>query len=324
MEVIIEVVNRSHKTIERHRFSGKQCSIGRAYDNDIILSEAHISPHHVLLEEDDEGRWWLIDQDSRNGILNRHHQRQQSPIAIYSGDDYVLGKLHLKFYSLTHPVEETIDMGASESALHSLSRPLPFVLFVLFSFCLFAGYEFIQNYNRWEAREFLPQALGTPLVGLFWAGLWAIAGRVLRHEPRFVAQCVVSFSYLLFVQVLEVLVQNIAFNSGSVLLTSTLIYMLHGFLLAILLMFNLRLATHQKPMSRLATAHVFSWSLILIVWLFTFFNKPPFSHQPRYVGVLQPPSMQWKQTVDLNQFMKQAGGVFVTERVEAEKGAEEP
>ena len=38
MEVVVEIVSRGGHTIERHRVSGERITIGRAFDNDLILN----------------------------------------------------------------------------------------------------------------------------------------------------------------------------------------------------------------------------------------------------------------------------------------------
>lgn len=310
MEVIVELVSRSHKPIERQRISGERCTIGRAFDNDIILTEAHVSPHHAVLEEDELGQWWLIDCDSKNGLKNRRHRSLLSPVKVNSGDEFVLGKLRLKFYAPNHPVADALGLGLSENTIYTLSQPLRFSLFLLFSILLFTGYEYIQTFNELDLREFLPRVLATPLAGLLWAAIWAMAGRLFRHEPRFIAQCIVSFCYLLLMQLAEVLIQTVVFNTGSLWLSNVLLYLLYGGLLVILLSFNLRLATHQVRLGRMITANVLAWGLIATLWLFTVFSRPEFSNQPEYSGMLQPPVMRWRRSVTVDEFQQAADFIF--------------
>ena len=74
MEVVFEIVSRAGRTLERHKATGPRLSIGRAFDNELILSDETVSPHHAVLERDPDGNSVLVDLDSLNGIRNERHE----------------------------------------------------------------------------------------------------------------------------------------------------------------------------------------------------------------------------------------------------------
>jgi len=74
MDIIIELISRSRRVIERHHYAGPSVAIGRAYDNDLIISDPHLSPHHAVLNDLGEQGWWLEDLNSKNGIHSRKYQ----------------------------------------------------------------------------------------------------------------------------------------------------------------------------------------------------------------------------------------------------------
>lgn len=67
MAVIIEVLNKQHKVMERHKFAQTEVRLGRAYDNDVILYDRHVCPHHATLWQNEQGQWQLQDLASLNG-----------------------------------------------------------------------------------------------------------------------------------------------------------------------------------------------------------------------------------------------------------------
>ena len=310
MDVIVELVNRAHKPIERHRYTQAECRIGRAFDNDLILSEPHVSPHHAVLTEDSDGRWWLLDLASTNGIKSRRNKRLEAPLEVISGEEYVLGRVHLKFYHVDHPVADTVGQAASEHLIHALSRPFQFCFFSVLALMAVAGFEYLTTFNGIDPRVFIPAVIQGPFFALVWAAIWALAGRLLRHEPRFVSQFVVTLGYLLATNIADFAVQTVAFNSGSSDVAVALGYGLHGFMMVALLVFNLRLATQQPAWSRLLTAFIVAWSLVGVVWLYSVFNQPTFQSQPDYVGSLKPPYARWKDPMSMEQFMSGAQKLF--------------
>ena len=52
----VEVLSRQHDVISRHRIAdvaeGASIRIGRAYDNDVVIDDAYVAPHHLQLSRD--------------------------------------------------------------------------------------------------------------------------------------------------------------------------------------------------------------------------------------------------------------------------------
>ncbi len=84
MAVIIEVLNKQHKVIERHKFAQTEVRLGRAYDNDVILYDRHVCPHHAKLWQNEQGQWQLQDLASLNGsFLQPEQPLQQAAISPF-------------------------------------------------------------------------------------------------------------------------------------------------------------------------------------------------------------------------------------------------
>lgn len=68
--------------------------IGRALDNDIILSVESVSGHHCVLEQQD-ANYFISDSQSRNGTYV-NNQRIESPTLLHVGDLIQLGAVLLR------------------------------------------------------------------------------------------------------------------------------------------------------------------------------------------------------------------------------------
>ena len=64
---VLEVLDRSERVEHWYRLGDTPLRIGRAYDNDVVLTDAHVCPYHAQLHRDAEGRFWLQDLGSLNG-----------------------------------------------------------------------------------------------------------------------------------------------------------------------------------------------------------------------------------------------------------------
>ena len=60
MAVIIEVLGWGGKSQRHYRAEGPSITIGRGYQNDVVLGDSHISANHLRLDAV-EGGWQLTD-----------------------------------------------------------------------------------------------------------------------------------------------------------------------------------------------------------------------------------------------------------------------
>jgi hypothetical protein len=316
MAIVIELAARGHRGSGFHTFDRDCVRIGRAYDNDLIIDEIHVSPHHAELRRDEDGIWWLHDLGSSNGIMNRRHQRQPSPLRINSGDEVSLGKAQLRFFDPGHPVEEAISLSPTETLLYKLTSPLLALAIVVCAVLLLTAIEWQQTYKPLHWKEFLPEAIGLPLLALVWASLWAGIGRVLKHDSRFVAQVIVSFAYLIATQLWLIVTAIIAFNSSSFVTLKTLFYGGSGLLFAMLLALNMHIATAIGTRQRIGYAHGIAWSLVALVVIYSEFGARERFGSPQYVNLMFPPVTRLAPSVTPDEFEADSAAVF---RFPAEK-----
>ncbi|MFF2352357.1 FHA domain-containing protein [Kitasatospora sp. NPDC058115] len=103
-------------TIIRNLTAGmKTIRIGRALDNDIVVSDLQVSRHHAELRQLPDGRYEIVDLGSHNGIfLNGQRVERQ---LIGAQDRLTVG--HSSFVLVGDQLQEFVDTGAvSFSARH--------------------------------------------------------------------------------------------------------------------------------------------------------------------------------------------------------------
>jgi len=310
MAIVVELAARGHRSAGFHRFDGQCVRIGRAYDSDLILDEIHVSPHHAELRCDDTGAWWLHDLDSSNGLMGSRHQRLSSPVRITSGDEILLGKVHLRFYDPAHPIEEAISLGATETLLYALTSPVLALVAVLCAIALLTGIEWQQTFKPFRWKEFLPEAIGLPMSAIVWASIWASIGRLLKHDSRFIAQIIVSFAYLTAMQLWLIATAVVAFNSGSFVVLKTLFYGGGGLLFALLLSLNMRIATSLGSRQRAYYANGVAWALVALVAVFSEYGVRERFGSPQYVNLMFPPITRLVPSVSAEKYEADSVGVF--------------
>ena len=316
MDVIIELISRSRRVIERYHFTGDSVSIGRAYDNDLIISDPHISPHHAIIRDLGEEGWRLEDLNSKNGIFTRRHQRINSQETITSGEELILGKTHLRIFDRLHKVADALSMNPVEKVIQPLSRTPNAIVFILIALAIFGLDSYLDLYVEFEFRHIFMDTMGMMLIATGWALLWALIGRIIRHDARFLIQLVITLTYLLCEVVFSNLLDLLAFNSSSDTGAFVLGTIGHFFLFSSLLWLNLYVAISQSDRKRLLMSFGISSSVAGLFLLYYFLNIPEFSGFPQYVNYLKPPALQWLHPVTTETFLQDADVIFKDARAD--------
>lgn len=78
--------------------AGGSCwTIGRSEDNNFVLPDRWISRNHAMLQQMENGEFYLIDLGSRNGSFV-NGRRVSIPVTLQSGDRLTFGQTELAFY----------------------------------------------------------------------------------------------------------------------------------------------------------------------------------------------------------------------------------
>ncbi len=186
--MILEVLDQRGRVQHRVRLSGTRFSIGRAYDNDLILDDPWVDPRHLEVLADPDGQLRFQDLGSANGTWAPRHGGRLPGGAVQPGLELRIGHTLLRFIDPAGPVPPARpDLGPTLGVTALLRRSG-------LSVGLTAGALAIQSAGAWieTARpvtvpDLATPALATLLVGCLWAGGWSVASRVVAHRARFLA-----------------------------------------------------------------------------------------------------------------------------------------
>ncbi len=131
MDVVIEQLGTTNNVLERQKFDVHQVWIGRGYDNDVILTDEHVDAQHARLVFDEEGRLWIEDRGSVNGIRRPRHRAHLERERVESGDVFLIGRSRVRILLGEHPVPPAVRIRFSEVLLLWLGKPAVLVALVL-------------------------------------------------------------------------------------------------------------------------------------------------------------------------------------------------
>ncbi|MEO7323938.1 MAG: FHA domain-containing protein [Dokdonella sp.] len=178
--VWVEVLSRQHEVTLRQRIANSDAiTIGRAYDNDIVLDDAHVAAHHLRFTHGADGRWTAEDLGSINGLFLEGDQKRRDQIVLDGSTTLQVGNTFLRLRTATHDVPSEVPLVRSlprwPIALACIA--LVFVLALL---------------DLWRAETAEPKLIRylTPLLVLsaviaVWTFVWSVLSRILSGHAHF-------------------------------------------------------------------------------------------------------------------------------------------
>lgn len=308
MEKLIIQQNRRHGRLSEFvKSTGETLTLGRGLDNDVILSDHFIAAEQIRFDNE-QGQWKINILDDTNPVLLNDKPISSDGATIKSGDELVVGRTHLVLLLSSHSLERTRKLMLSNWMFHKgLRITLPIVMLLISALlAVFTDYQETTSEIKWA------QMAGGGLAYIFflsfWAGCWALVGRLLRHKPNFFAQ--LFYTSL----VMAMLNTGMLFSGYAEYVTSSNIfgYVIEGgfwlLLLGLLLKYNLTYATEIKKRGWI------SFSVVAVLMLFTYsmayLQKQDFNSYPDYSKTLKPPFAKWSSDKSVEVYLQDIGLQF--------------
>lgn len=311
MELVLEVINRGGRVLERHKLSGERITIGRAYNNDLILAEDSVSPHHgVLVLGEEQGLPVLKDLGSLNGIRGNRGELGAEGEEVSSGSEYLFGKVRVRIFQVDHPVAEAVSLGGIDRLVNRCGTISALLLSIVVLSAAYALELWLTTYSEFKWERTLTNLLTIAGVAIFATMFWALIGRIVKHEMRFRVQLTMIMAYLFLQNIVTELYKFSAFNTLSLTFSLGFYSIISLLLLCLLFWFNLYVATNQSGPQRWKTAAAMATALIAISLYPQLISKPDFSNTPEYVRVLSPPELRFADAVSEQEFAVAIDAVF--------------
>ncbi len=204
--MVVELLDRRGGVRQRVRLRAFPATIGRGYDNDVILDDRHVDPHHAVVERGAHGGLVLLDRGSVNGMAEPVTGRATRQVPIFSGTEVRIGRTLLRFIDPSVPMEPAVPLpagpdGAAERSAGLLARPLGQAVIILGTGALLGANRWLEATGRVRVSSLLGDALTSLLMVVVWAGAWALVNRITQQRFRFLEHlaipCVVLATFVL-------------------------------------------------------------------------------------------------------------------------------
>ena len=307
-----------HKTYKKIAKKTAAITIGRGYDNDIIIHDPFVSVLHIHLSQEDDETWMIIDQQSENGTT-QNGVHTQAKIAIHSGDVITIGRTKLRFFDEKHPIPKTLKLAKPHSLRSKLERPSINTLMTLLAFAAIMALSYFESWKQETASHLVSSlAVGAIIIGI-WSSIWAVVSRISTHRAHFSSHAGVFCLFILLQWVIYYISSYIDFffhqNIFAQICDAVFQICAVAFLLFGALSFATNMAKKKRLFQSLLNAHLLIIGALSVSWIQAF----QFDNAPRYASNLRPYLTQFVVTESIDTYMDETSQLFKTSGFEQVK-----
>ena len=265
--IFAELLDRRGRVRERVRVAPLPFTLGRSYQNDWILDDPYVCPHHAHIEANGAGDMVLRDLSSENGVVALSPPRRVREIPIHPGTAVQLGRSTIRFRPADHRVPPALAVPTENGGIrHWLANHWSAALCGLLAVWVTAAIEAVRTVpDDIESFSVAVEILVSSVVLVLWAGLWALITRVLSPRSRFSGHLVLTCGAFVLTVGIERLVQYGLFLFGASGAVDGLRISLQWVLVFALVLGQMRLAGALRPLTRLAFATAFAVTFTFLV-----------------------------------------------------------
>ncbi|WP_428819122.1 FHA domain-containing protein [Microbulbifer sp. MCCC 1A16149] len=330
MALIIEEINRAHRVGTRYRMEGERATLGRCYENPVMVEDPHVDPVHAEVVRDEDGCYVLRDLDSLNGVrlMRNFLDKSVKPKnirehLIQSGDEIQLGKSRLRFIDTETSVPPAIPLHSAETIFDRLATPLVAVILcaLVGAFSLWMAYLGNTGEFQWTgAVEVLTNAV---LALLIYAAAWSFIGKVVKHEAHFLAHLSIAATAALVYAAWQWFGTLLNFNFSLHQILPLLNILALAILIPVMLWCAAYLALNVAPHWRLVASILLPWAFLGFAAAVEIGRMDEFSGSPEVSKELKSKDFLWRDPVPLDDFLASTPALFdiSIEKSKAEGGS---
>mgnify|MGYP000035314458 FL=1 len=309
--IIIEEISRNQKFISRQKYNQANISVGRSYDNDVIISDPHVCPEHLNITFD--GEFWRVhDLDTINGSFLGEKKKSADHHIVHSGDVISIGKSQIRIVFPNHPVAESVVFSPFENLINLARKPVVLIAAMALFTCLAAHLFYLTKPIEVSYTQFFVPAIGMTLGFAMWPCGVALVSHLTKNDSRIWHQLGISFIFFNLFWLTDFIENILLFNSSSNFLVSLTVMALPILIAFGLFWLNAYIGFHMTNKRRNFTA------LGLVVLFFggsslvQMSNQPEFRPYPSYDNTIMPPNFLLTSGSSVDTFINEAETLFAS------------
>ncbi len=305
--LILEIQHRLlHQYVKVERFP---FTIGRALDNDLILSDPTISPYHLRIDKKPDGTLVLQNLSEENGSRLDGKQMGSEATEVVIPARLQMGRAHAGLLPSDHAVEETRLLGCRSGQFCFFHSRFWAVLMPLIALGFLLLEKLLNTFTIETMDWYAEDTLEALVVLLILSGVISALNRLAIHRwelaSAWTLSCLIFLSLMLLPPLAEIL--NYLFSDSTPQLLLDLAWILLFIPLSLYVYFH---KANHAPRSQ-------AWAMTLILCVIPVVLElkdlttetllgPDFSVQPSFSNELSHLNWHVDPVISIEEFMQQA------------------
>ena len=178
----IEVLSRHGEVWARERIEAHEARVGRAFDNDVVVDDPHVAPHHLRIFRGEDGELVAEDLGTLNGLYPEHGAKRVPRLSLASEPGIRIGRTVLRVHDAAHAVapERALTPPRAHAAWAGGVGLVLLALMVLL--------QWLALTTEPSANRLLLPPLGLAMTLALWTTLWAVLSRIFFGQARYALQ----------------------------------------------------------------------------------------------------------------------------------------
>ena len=201
----IEVLSRDGEVVARERIQSAEARIGRAFDNDVVVNDPHVAPHHLRVYRGEDGELVAQDLGTVNGLYPEHGATRVERLPLRHAPGIRIGRTTLRVHDGAHAVapEKPLTPPRQHARWDAALGLGLFVLVLLINW--------LNLTQEPGANVVLVPLIGLASALAVWAGFWAVLSRIFFGQAQFALHLRIAVTACIAFVLWEVLADTIAY-----------------------------------------------------------------------------------------------------------------
>ena len=211
--MFIEVLDRIGEVKARLRIEGDAFTVGRAYDNDLILDDPYVAAYHLRVSRLPDGALEASDLGTKNGLYALDPSRRVSTFKLGRETRVRIGHTQLRFRDAEYKVGEELEARPANAGIRNAA---------LFCFAfgvtalLLAADSYLSNFENSKPIQIVGPVLAVLFVTMVWAGLWTFVGKLSRRRANLYAHATTALIAVVALSLTRELSGYLEFSISSI------------------------------------------------------------------------------------------------------------
>ncbi|HET6264502.1 MAG TPA: FHA domain-containing protein [Usitatibacter sp.] len=201
----IEVLARDGEVQLRSRIETPEARIGRAFDNDVVVNDPHVAPHHLRVFRGEDGELVAEDLGSVNGLYTEHGARRVPRLSLKGEPGIRIGRTILRIHDAAHavPAERPLTPPSAHAAWDVGLAAMLFGLILLLNW--------LNLTTEPTANVVLLPLIGLAVAVAVWTGVWALISRIFHGQAEFPLHLRIALTACIAIVLWDLLTETLSF-----------------------------------------------------------------------------------------------------------------